>query len=520
MRVWLYLRAAARAAPSSGAAAVGVMLTCTSWLAAFSTPAAAQVPTANKDSGRAAQAASADSARAAAYLDTLAGDTLHTARARRQAVRADSLARHPARLMAVTVTATPVQPDEPVQAVTVTPAMIAQAPANSPWELLRQTAGVEVHEQGQGPGFASDLSIRGFSSDHSTDIALWIDGVPINEPVNGHAEGYNDFNLLFPQAISGIDVIKGPSECAVRQFRVLRRRQRAHVGAPQRHPAGAERRQLRQRRRRAVGGLRPGRRTRGVLGLRVTHDDGWRPHSEGQIGQLHARYLHDVSSVATIDLGVEGFITTYNSPGFLDTASYLAGRYGVVSNLGDGGYKRHAQERASLRMQLSPALYWRSTLYATQGTWNFWLSTPPGLGGLLEGTGVETREYDGRYGGGATSALTYTKPGVEVTVGGETRYDHSHYENWGQAQGSFREDSAAFALVHAHQMSGGVFVQSSFDVTRYLRFGLGARVDQLSTTSDQPDSLGTDVDSAATARASSHPSRACCSGCCPGRRST
>jgi outer membrane receptor protein involved in Fe transport len=48
----------------------------------------------------------------------------------------------------------------------------------------------------------------------------------------------------------------------------------------------------------------------------------------------------------------------------------------------------------------------------------------------------------------------------------------------------------AFALVHAHQTSGGFFVQSSFDVTRYLRFGLGARVDQLSTTSQQPDSTG------------------------------
>jgi outer membrane receptor protein involved in Fe transport len=230
--------------------------------------------------------------------------------------------------------------------------------------------------------------------------------------------------------------------------------------------------------------------TRGVLGLRFTHDDGWRPHSENQTGQLHGRYLHDLSASTTIDLGIEGYATTYNSPGFLDTASYLAGRYGVVSNLGDGGYKRHAQERASLRVQLSPSLYWRNTLYATQGTWNFWLSTPPGLGGLLEGSGIETREYDGRFGGGATSALTYTVPGVEVTAGGETRYDHSHYENWGQAQGGFREDSVAFALVHAHQASGGVFVQSSFDVTRFLRFGLGARVDQLSTTSQQPDSTG------------------------------
>src|SRR5207248_1389020 len=74
-------------------------------------------------------------------------------------------------------------------------ALIQLTPARNPYDLLRQAAGVEVHEQGQGPGFASDASLRGFSSDHSTDLALWIDGVPINEPVNGHSEGYNDFSL-------------------------------------------------------------------------------------------------------------------------------------------------------------------------------------------------------------------------------------------------------------------------------------------------------------------------------------
>ena len=58
--------------------------------------------------------------------------------------------------------------------------------------------------------FASNASVRGFSSDHSTDVALWEDGVPTNEAVNGHAEGYSDWNLLFPEAIAGMDVT-GPA---------------------------------------------------------------------------------------------------------------------------------------------------------------------------------------------------------------------------------------------------------------------------------------------------------------------
>src|SRR5204862_4558872 len=100
---------------------------------------------------------------------------------------------------------------EPVGATHVDAAAIQLTPARNPYDRLRQVAGLEVHDQGQGPGFASDASLRGMSSDHSTDLALWIDGVPINEPVNGHAEGYNDWSLMFPQAVRSIEVFKGPT---------------------------------------------------------------------------------------------------------------------------------------------------------------------------------------------------------------------------------------------------------------------------------------------------------------------
>jgi outer membrane cobalamin receptor len=127
---------------------------------------------------------------------------------------ADSAARDSLRrtvLRPVTIVATPAARAEPVDATHVDAATIQATPAHNPYDLLRQAAGLEVHEQGQGPGFASDASLRGFSSDHSTDLALWIDGVPINEPVNGHAEGYNDFSVLFPGGVRDIDVIRGPT---------------------------------------------------------------------------------------------------------------------------------------------------------------------------------------------------------------------------------------------------------------------------------------------------------------------
>jgi len=113
-------------------------------------------------------------------------------------------------LPAVRVTAEKMNAPEAASAVVATAAAIRSVPASNAFELVRQTAGVEVHQQGQGPGFASDAVIRGFTSDHSTDVALMIDGVPINQPVNGHSEGYADWNEMMPEAVSTIRVLKGP----------------------------------------------------------------------------------------------------------------------------------------------------------------------------------------------------------------------------------------------------------------------------------------------------------------------
>jgi len=413
---------------------------------------------------------------------------------RRDSVLADSIARHrpPPRIAQVTITATPVDRNEPVSVIHVDTLQLTITPANSPWDLFRQTAGLEAHEQGQGPGFASDLSIRGFSSDHSTDVALYVDGVPNNEPVNGHAEGYNDLNLLFPQVITGVDVLRGPTSALYGNFafggavnvRTLTKYDGVEIaGGGGSFGAGQGY---------AIAGFDHGT-AGGVLAIQGYREDGWRTHSGNQYGHVHAALTHDLDSETTVDAAADGYLTSYDSPGFLDTTLYNRGAFNFVSNFGDGGFKRHAQEHVSIRTFLRPDLEWRTTLYSQQGTWQFWLSSPPGLGGLTEGTGAETREYDGRYGIGGTSALTYAVAGVDVTLGSDVRYAHAHYENYAESSTGFRVDSAPLVLADpARQTSGGIYLQSGFDLSRYARLDLGGRIDQLSSAVRQPrtDSSG------------------------------
>jgi len=392
-----------------------------------------------------------------------------------RAARRDSVAR----LHAVNIVAAPAERSEPVGATHVDAATVRLTPSSTPYELLRQAAGVEVHESGQGPGFASDASLRGFSSDHSTDLALWIDGVPINEPVNGHAEGYNDFSLLFPAGIQDIDVIRGPTSALFGNFalagvvnvRTIERVRGTTVSATAGSFGRADAIVL--------TGFDHGARGGGVAGVRVQREDGFRPNADNSLVQGHFRLVHDLTPTVRIDGGVELYGGNWNSPGFLSEDEFIRHDYDVVSNPTDGGFKRRAQERVSLRM-FAGSMLWRSTAYATQGRWQLYLTIPP-AGGAFEGSGSQTEEEDNRDGVGATSALTWSLPRGEVTVGAESRWDRSHYQNYFTT--GRRRDSTA-ALVTASQLSGALFVQGHADITSRLRLDLGARLDALDTQSD------------------------------------
>lgn len=401
-----------------------------------------------------------------------------TRAARRDSIRADSIAR----LKTVSIVAAPAERAEPTSATHVDAATIRLTPANSPYDLLRQTAGLEVHLQGQGPGFASDASLRGFSSDHSTDLALWVDGVPINEPVNGHAEGYNDWAVLFPGGIQDIDVIHGPTSALFGNFalagvvnvRTLERMSGTEITASAGSFGRAEAMMLTGFDAGAAGG--------GVLGARYQRENGFRPNSRYDIAQGHARLVRDLRPGVTLDGGAELYGGNWNSPGFLGDDEFAAHDYDIVSNPTDGGYKRRAQERVSLRV-LTSSMLWRTTVYSTQGRWQLFLTIPP-AGGRFEGTGSQTEEEDSRAGLGATTAATWSRDNGELTVGAETRWDRSHYENYfTTARG---RDSAA-AVVTGRQLLGAPFVQSSLTLAGRLRVDAGARYDVLGTRSAPAD---------------------------------
>ena len=66
-------------------------------------------------------------------------------------------------------------------------------PHPRPADILQVVPGFYV-VQHAGGGKANQYFLRGFDADHGTDVALFVDGVPVNMVSHGHGQGYADLN--------------------------------------------------------------------------------------------------------------------------------------------------------------------------------------------------------------------------------------------------------------------------------------------------------------------------------------
>ncbi|WP_449377421.1 TonB-dependent receptor [Bradyrhizobium sp. UFLA05-112] len=82
-------------------------------------------------------------------------------------------------------------------------------PVTRQGELLEAVPGLIV-TQHSGEGKANQYFLRGHNLDHGTDLAIYVDDVPVNMRTHAHGQGYADLNWLIPETVAAMDVRKGP----------------------------------------------------------------------------------------------------------------------------------------------------------------------------------------------------------------------------------------------------------------------------------------------------------------------
>lgn len=98
-----------------------------------------------------------------------------------------------------------------------TQADIANLPLARTTEFLEQVPGLIV-TQHSSILKANQYFLRGFSLDHGTDFAGFVDDVPYNLPTNAHGQGYLDLNSVIPELVEYVEFRKGPYYASVGDF--------------------------------------------------------------------------------------------------------------------------------------------------------------------------------------------------------------------------------------------------------------------------------------------------------------
>jgi outer membrane receptor protein involved in Fe transport len=113
----------------------------------------------------------------------------------------------PARLPPVLVTAPPATSSS--SEILIPGRDFELRPQGRPADVLRLVPGL-VLSQHQGGGKAEQYFLRGFDADHGTDVAIFVDGLPVNLRSHAHGQGYADLHFLIPETVRRVEAFKGP----------------------------------------------------------------------------------------------------------------------------------------------------------------------------------------------------------------------------------------------------------------------------------------------------------------------
>ncbi|MBK6903291.1 MAG: TonB-dependent receptor [Saprospirales bacterium] len=102
-----------------------------------------------------------------------------------------------------------VSPEPDIRSRAISSLDIHLRPTETSQDILRLVPGLFI-AQHAGGGKAEQIFLRGFDIDHGTDIAINVDGIPVNMVSHAHGQGYADLHFLIPETVERVQFGKGP----------------------------------------------------------------------------------------------------------------------------------------------------------------------------------------------------------------------------------------------------------------------------------------------------------------------
>ena len=364
-------------------------------------------------------------------------------------------------------------------------------PIASVQDILRVTPGLVV-VQHSGGGKANQYFLRGFDADHGTDLALSLDGVPINLVSHAHGQGFSDTNFVIPELVERIEISKGPYFASQGDFATA-----GAVNLVSRE--GFEHSSLGL----GVSGS-PGHGKLGYRGLVIASPKlAWaRATFAAELGRSNGPFEHPdrwdryklfnklsiaptpSSTLSVTELSYSG---NWNGSGQIPARAVeqgLISRFGALDPDEGGNSARHQVfSQYSVRPNESSEL--KALAYVGRYRFNLFSNFTLFLHDPEQGDEIEQIDRRTFYGGRLSYRAVHDlgRLRFDTTVGADARNDDIHAELWHTVE---RRQLTALRSNGIHQSMVGVFVNEELTPARWVRMNLGGRADFLSFAVDSP----------------------------------
>jgi outer membrane receptor protein involved in Fe transport len=224
--------------------------------------------------------------------------------------------------------------------------------------VLQKVPGVVIQDYGQG-AVASQFAMRGIRLGHNTGVAIFVDGVPINESTS-HGDGYGDFNTIIPEDIEEIEVIKGPSSALYGQFaragvvNIITKRS-GNFGSYKLGAGDFDRQRFSASAGRTDGDLSS------VLSTEISRSEGATDHSAWTLCNASGKLTYKINEALRAGLTLNLHSTSWDHPEYLTREQWENSDYWSAKALGSGERYRYGgssniswdiSDQSSLNMML------------------------------------------------------------------------------------------------------------------------------------------------------------------------
>ena len=340
--------------------------------------------------------------------------------------------------------------------------------------------------QHHGGGKADQMLFRGFDSDHGTDFAVFIDGIPVNMVSYAHGQGYADLHWLIPETIERVEIYKGPYFVQLGDFAtsgamniITKKRDKDSTLTL---GGGSYNTQ------RYVGVLSPpeGTMLSPYIAGEVYHNDGPFKNPNDYI-RYNILAKFGLWSTANSNLGFLGtfFKTGWNASGEIPARAVRSGEIGRFGSFDPSEGGKSERQNLSLIYNYADA----NQAFNAQ-TWVSWYKLQPWsnftlfLNDPVNGDGIEQNDKRFLAGNNINYRRNYNLWGLpmESFTGFQSRFDHIRVGLFNQTDRRRRE---TVKNNNIQQTNLGWFAQQEVRPTSWLRTQIGARIDNFWYDVDQ-----------------------------------